>query len=106
MSKSYKRLMAAADAAGYVLAAPEDDGPVGPTPTSKLQFEAEFRNGHRLAARKASEAASRAVAKLASAQSNAPPTKPSQALTTTNTAPATSWLNAALAHLRPKGLAA
>lgn len=96
MSKRYKRLMAAADAAGYVLAAPDDAAPLNPALAPQLQLEAEFRNGHHLAARKASQAASRAVAKLA----------PSKSLVTTNAAQASSWLNTALTHLRPKGLAA
>ncbi len=99
MSKRYKRLMAAADAAGYVFAASDDAAPLNPALTSKHHLEdleAKFRNGHHLAACKASEVASRAVAKLA----------PSRALATANTGSTTSWLNTALAHLRPKGLAA
>jgi len=96
MIKRYNRLMAVADAAGYVLAAPDDPAPLNPELAPELQFESEFRNGHQLAARKASEVASRAVAKLA----------PSKSLTVVAPKQASSWLNTALTHLRPKGLAA
>lgn len=91
MSKQYRRLMAAADAAGYVLAAPDDVVSATPNP----HLEAEFRNGHHQAAFKASKAvATRAVAKLT----------PAQPLATST--PVSSWLHAAIACLRPKGVAA
>lgn len=95
MSKQYDRLMAAVDAAGYVLAAPEEDVP----PSTNPHLEAKFRNGHRQAALKAtikaSQAATVAAAKAAT----------SRALTTTKPT-ATSWLHVAFVTLRPKRLAA
>jgi len=108
MSKRDKRLMSAVEAAGYVLAAPDyDTAPLNPANVPQHHLEAEFRNGHRLAARKASEVASLAVAKLSPTADQPSRGHASRALTTTDPShPATSWLNSALANLRPKGIAA
>lgn len=104
MSKQYKRLLATVDAAGYALAAPED---VTPTPAAD-RFEAEFRNGHRLAAQnraaqKVSDLASRAIDRLTTPSQ----TEQSRALVTTaGPVQTTSWMQSLLNSVRPKGFAA
>lgn len=94
MKKKHRHLMTAADAAGYVFAAP-DDPPVSTVAGPHL--EQAFRNGHHAAARKARRAASDAVAKLV----------PSKALVVAPRAPLmASWWQTAIGQLKPRRLAA